>query len=168
MSEQASETVDITSLPLVPANPLPLRQRMTAAREYHEGQVTLRESGGPVTRVQLGPAGTGPSIVFVMSPTGTRDVLSRNNDSCDRTLVHHEMRQLMGDNLADLPNLPWRARKRTLQPVFTRQHVSTFGHHMVEAAETIAHEWGQNATVDLATDGLDPIWWTQGQAACAV
>jgi hypothetical protein len=39
---------------------------------------------------------------------------------------------------------------------------------MVEAAETIAHEWGQNATVDLDTDGLDPIWWTQGQAACAV
>jgi len=149
MSELIAGSSDVAGLPLVPPNPLPLRQRMTATRQYHAGQVQLREAGGPVTRVVLGPSNFGPSIVFVMSPAGARDVLARNNEWCDRTLVHHEMRQLMGDNLANLPNVPWRSRKRTLQPVFTRQHVSTFGHHMADAAETVAREWGVAANVDL-------------------
>ena len=149
MSELMAGSSGVAGLPLVPANPLPLRQRLIAARQYHTGQVTLREAGGSVTRVMLGPFGFGPSIVFVMSPAGARDVLSRNNEWCDRTPVHHEMRQLMGDNLADLPNAPWRSRKRTLQPVFTRQRVSSFGQHMAEAAEAVAREWGEDATVDL-------------------
>jgi cytochrome P450 len=152
MSEQVTESENVDALPLAPANPLPLRQRMTAARQYHYGQMTLLESGGPLTRVMLGPGGTGPAIVFVMSPSGARDVLARNNDSCDRTLVHEEMRHVMGDNLADLPNVPWRARKRTLQPVFTRQHVAGLGHHMAEAAEQIAKDWGETATIDLNTE----------------
>lgn len=147
MSEAGAETVAVGELPLVPANPLPLRQRATAARQYHDGQVMLREAGGPVTRVELGPGA--PAIVFVMSPSGARDVLSRNDGSADRTLVHQEMRKLMGDNLADLPNTLWRSRKRTLQPVFTRPNVAKFGHHMAEAAEAIADEWGEGAAVDL-------------------
>jgi cytochrome P450 len=147
MSEPGTGTTAVAELPLVPANPLPLRQRATAARQYHDGQVALREAGGPVTRVELGPGA--PAIVFVMSPTGARDVLSRNDGSADRTLVHQEMRQLMGDNLADLPNELWLSRKRTLQPVFTRPKVAKFGHHMAAAAEAIADEWGEEAAVDL-------------------
>jgi cytochrome P450 len=147
MSEEVAESVDVSRLPLVPANPLPLRQRATAARHYHDGQVTLREAGGPLTRITLGPGA--PALVFVMSPAGARDVLARHHDSLDRTPVHHEMRRLTGDNLADLPNAPWRARKLTLQPVFSRPSVATFGHHMAEAAETIARDWGEAATVDL-------------------
>ena len=46
---------DVGSLPLVPRNPLPFRQQMKAIREYHIGQELLRDSGGPVTRVTLGP-----------------------------------------------------------------------------------------------------------------
>ena len=125
----ATET-DVSRLPLVPRNPQPRRQQLTAARQYHIGQELLRQAGGPVTRVALGPRWLSPPIVFVMSPTGARDVLARNNEWGDRTLVHRETRRLMGDNLADLPNTLWRSRKRTLQPVFTRQHVGTFGGHM--------------------------------------
>ncbi|WP_179473805.1 cytochrome P450 [Mycolicibacterium vinylchloridicum] len=139
-----------TELPLVPANPLPLRDKMKWARQYHTGQVKLREAGGQVTRVALGPRWLkSPTIVFVMSPTGARDVLARNNESCDRTLVHQEIRRLLGDNLADLPNIPWRSRKRTLQPVFTPQQVAKFGGHMAEVAEMIAQSWGDGASVDL-------------------
>jgi len=61
-----------------------------------------------VTRLVLGPRWLAPPIVFVMSPTGARDVLSRNHEWCDRALVHHEIRRLLGDNLADLPNILWR------------------------------------------------------------
>jgi cytochrome P450 len=55
----------------------------------------------------------------------------------------------MGDNLADLPNTLWRPRKRTLQPVFSRHRVATFGAHMAEAAATIAQRWTDGATIDL-------------------
>lgn len=149
MPDEPVDTVDVTALPLAPANPLSWKKRTYAARHYDQGQVDLRESGGPVTRVQLGPGGSGPSIVFVMSPTGARDALARNHDGTDRTLVHQEMRQLMGDNLADLPNAPWIARKRTLQQVFTPQQVKTFAAHMAASGEAIAQSWGQDRTVDL-------------------
>ena len=141
--------IDVSSLPVVPRNRLPVRQQLTAARQYHVGQVLLREAGGAVTRVPLGPRWLSPAIVFVMSPTGARDVLARNNEWCDRTLVHRELQRLLGDNLADLPNAPWRSRKRTLQPVFTRQQVSTFGAHMSEASAMIARGWPDGADIDL-------------------
>ena len=154
-SQQQDSThadVDVSRLPLVPRNPLPFKQQVKAARENHYGQVTLREAGGAVTRLVLGPRWMAPPIVFVMSPTGARDVLARQNEWCDRTLVHQELRRLLGDNLADLPNTLWRPRKRTLQPVFSLQHVATFGAHMSEAAATIAHGWGEDAEVDLDSE----------------
>lgn len=140
---------DVGRLPLVPRNPLPLRQRAAAARQYHVGQELLRAAGGPVTRLVLGPRWFSPPIVFVMSPAGARDVLARNNEWCDRTPVHREIRHVLGDNLADLPNALWLSRKRTLQPVFTAQRVSTFAGHMSEVAAMIVRGWGEGAEVDL-------------------
>jgi len=140
---------DVASLPLVPANPLPFKQRLAEIRKTHSCQVTFRESGGQVTRVTLGPRWLAPPIVWVMSPAGARDVLGRKDDACDRTAVHREMRLLMGDNLADLPNAPWLSRKRTLQPLFTKQYVRLFGEHMAGAAAMIADGWRDGAEVDL-------------------
>ncbi len=143
---------DIASLPLVPANPLPFKQRLAEVRKTHTCQVTFRESGGQVTRVTLGPRWFAPPIVWVMSPAGARDVLGRKDDACDRTAVHREMRLLMGDNLADLPNAPWLSRKRTLQPLFTKQYVRRFGDHMAEAAAMIADGWRDGTEVNLDAD----------------
>lgn len=134
---------------LAPKNPLPLRQRLSAVRDTHTGQAVLRDAGGPVTRVTLGPKWLSPPLVWVMSPRGARDVLGRQNEACDRTPVHEELRHLMGDNLADLPNEPWLSRKRTLQPLFTKQHVRSFGDHMSAAAAMVAREWRHGADVDL-------------------
>jgi hypothetical protein len=115
--DDATET-EMGGLPLVPRNPLPRRQQLTAARHYHIGQEVLRHAGGAVTRVALGPRWLSPPLVFVMSPTGARDVLARNNEWCDRTLVHREIRRLMGDNLADLPNTLWRAQAHPAAGVY--------------------------------------------------
>jgi cytochrome P450 len=143
---------DIASLPMVPANPLPFKQRLAEVRKTHSCQVTFRESGGQVTRVTLGPRWFAPPIVWVMSPAGARDVLGRKDDACDRTAVHREMRLLMGDNLVDLPNAPWLSRRRTLQPLFTKQYVHRFGDHMADAAAMIVDGWHGATEVDLDAD----------------
>jgi cytochrome P450 len=160
------ETIEreVGSLPLAPRNPLPFGQQMKAIREYHTGQELLRDTGGPVTRVTLGPRWLNAPIIWVTSPAGARDVLGRKDDACDRTAVHREMRHLMGDNLVDLPNEPWLSRKRTLQPLFTKQRVRMFSGHMAEAATMIADRWRESVEVDLDAEARRLTMWALGSS----
>ena len=75
----------VQALPLAPKNPLPYRQQMQAARRYHTGLETLRDAGGPVTRLVLMPRWVAPPLVMVTSPQGAHDVLT--SDDVDRTAV---------------------------------------------------------------------------------
>jgi cytochrome P450 len=141
---------ELSSLPLAPRNPLPYRQRVEAVRTFHTGPERLRDAGGPVTRFKLGPRWLMPPMVLVTSPRGIRDVLSIKDDSADKTTpVFDEMRAILGANLANLPHAPWVARRRTLQPVFTKKAVAEFGGHMAEAAEAVAETWCDGDVVDL-------------------
>lgn len=140
----------IRSLPLAPKNPLPYRQRLAAVRSFHTGTDTLRDAGGPVTRFSLGPKWLMPPIVLATSPQGIRDILSAKDGSVDKTTpVFSELRRAIGGNLADLPHEPWLPRRRTLQPVFTKQHVRQFGGHMAQAAEMVSAQWSDGAEFDL-------------------
>jgi cytochrome P450 len=144
-----SETVDVSALPLVPRNPLPLRQLVTLVRSLDTGQEVIREAGGPITRIQFGPKWLFPPIVAVMSPNGMRDVLGRSDASSERCIIHEEVRHMAGDSLFVLPNEQWRPRKRALQPVFTKQNVRNFGGHMSRAAQTFVDRWRDGDEVDL-------------------
>jgi len=139
------------SLPLAPKNPLPYRTRLKAARAYTDGLITLHEAGGPITRNILGPKRLAPPLLFVASPQGAHDVLGRTDGAADRgTGIHMiEMRRLMGDNLLSLTHSGWLPRRRTLQPMFTRQVVHRFAGHMSEAAQAVADGWVDGGTVDL-------------------
>ena len=67
------ETIDevaLNELPLVPVNPLPHRQQVWAIRAFHTGLETLRDAGGPVTRLRLGPKWLMPPVVVATSPQG--------------------------------------------------------------------------------------------------
>lgn len=139
--------VDVRALPLAPKNPLPYRQQVREVRQMHTGVEKLRDAGGPVTRLVLAPRRLAPPIVLVTSPQGVHDVL-RSGD-VDRAPAHDEIRHLLGPNLFDLRNEAWLPRRRTLQPLFTKQHVRDFGGHMAQAAEVVAADWGDGATVDL-------------------
>lgn len=141
---------DVTALPLAPKNPLPYRERLKAIREFHTGTNKLRDAGGPVTRVTLGPRWLIPPIVLATSPRGIRDILSVRDGSIDKTsTVATELRRLLGGNLFVLPHAEWLPRRRTLQPVFTRQRVRQFGGHMAEAAEIVCAKWCEGTEVDL-------------------
>jgi cytochrome P450 len=110
----------------------------------------LRDAGGPVTRFRLGPGWLMPPIVVATSPQAIRDVLSIKDGAVDKTsLILSELRRVLGGNLFNLPYEEWLTRKRTLQPVFTKQHVRQFGGHMAEAAEKVSAGSVDGAVVDL-------------------
>ena len=143
------DRLDVGALPLAPKNPLPIRQVLKAARVLHTGLALLSEAGGPVTRFVPLPKFLAPALVLVSSPNGVRDVLGRTDGLAERCLIHQEIRNAAGDNLFSMPNKEWAARRRVLQPVFTKQNVDSFGAHMTQAAQTFADEWREVGDVDL-------------------
>jgi cytochrome P450 len=144
-----AESLDVESLPLPPRNPLPYRQLLGLVRHFHTGQEVLRDVAGPVVRLELGPQWLIPRIVVVTSPAGIRDVLYRHHAEAERCRVHDEVRDLGGESLFVLPNVPWTPRRRALQPVFTKPNVREFGGHMAGAAAAVVAGWGHGARVDL-------------------
>jgi cytochrome P450 len=142
-------TLDVSALPLVPKNPLPMWQLVKLVRRLDTGQEVIRDAGGPITRIQFGPKKLFPPIVAVMSPNAMRDVLGRSDASSERCVIHEEVQNMAGDSLFVLPNEPWFPRKRALQPVFTKQNVRRFGGHMSRAAQMIADSWREGGDVDL-------------------
>ena len=117
---------DVSTLPLAPKNPLPLRQLVKLVRSLNTGQELIRDAGGPVTRIKFGPKWLVPPIVAVTSPDGIRDVLGRTDASSERCIIHEEVRNMAGDSLFVLPTESWLPRKRALQPVFTKHNVRRF------------------------------------------
>ena len=99
---EPDQDVDVATLPAAPKNPLPYRQRLRAARLFHSGPEALREAGGPVTKVVLGPKWLVPPLVIVTSPRGIRDVLGRSDAFVEKNIMATEMRHLLGGNLFDL------------------------------------------------------------------
>lgn len=145
----ATGAPDVSELPLAPKNPLPFWQLAKLVRTLDAGQEIIRDAGGPITRMELGPKWVIPPIVAVMSPDGMRDVLGRSDASSERCIIHEEVRHLAGDSLFVLPNEQWRPRKRALQPVFTKHNVRNFGGQMSRAAETFVDRWRDGGEVDL-------------------
>ncbi|UXA14323.1 cytochrome P450 [Mycobacterium sp. SMC-8] len=158
----------VAGLPLVPRNPLPLWKLAQLVRRLDTGQEVIRDAGGPITRIQLGPRKLVPPIVAVMSPTGMRDVLGRNDASSDRCIIHDEVRQTAGDSLWVLPNEQWRPRKRALAPVFTKFSVRTFGGHMSTAAQAFVDRWPAGGEVDLDAECRSVAMQSLGRSVLGV
>jgi cytochrome P450 len=142
---------DVGTLPLAPKNPLPYLHQLKAVRSFIDGFQTLRDAGGPVSRIVLGPKWLFPTAVVITSPQGARDVLSRTDEIADRggTPSMVQMQRLMGANLLNLSHHQWLPRRRALQPMFTKQRVPCYAGHMAAAAQTVIEGWGDGATVDL-------------------
>lgn len=134
---------------MVPLNPMSFRDQVKALRSFSTGFEVLRESGGPVTRLKLGPRWLMPEVVVATSPQGGRDVLGQDHTFVDKATAHREMRYVLGGNLFDLMHDEWLPRRRALQPVFTKKHVQTFGGDMAQAARTQADSWLEGQRIDL-------------------
>ena len=144
------KTVRVDELPLAPRNPLPYSKQVKALRSFHTGCEELRNAGGPVTRCQLGPGWMMPPIVVTTSPRGARDVLSRSYPFVDHVQpMMNEHRRLFGGSLFNFTHDAWLPRRRALQPVFTKKHVTRFAGHMSEGGQALAAGWASGAEVDL-------------------
>ncbi|MFN2562645.1 MAG: cytochrome P450 [Jatrophihabitans sp.] len=143
------EARDPQFLPLPPDVPMSWRSRVRAVQRYHTGIEQIRDAGGPVTTVRLGPRRLVPSFVIVASPTGARDVLGGTNDGMDKEMIVHVQSRAFGTNVFNMPHETWKSRRRTLQPLFTKKHVATFAGHMATAADGLATRWVNGSTVDL-------------------
>lgn len=143
------DAADVQTLPLAPRNPLPLPFALRALRSFNTGFERLRDAGGPVTRVTLGPGWLMPPVVVVTSPQGGHDMLGRTDAFVDKNRVHEEFRNLLGGNLFSFMHDEWLPRRRSLQHIFTKQHVREFGGHMAQAAESICDSWVGKNLVNL-------------------
>ena len=63
--------------------------------------------------------------------------------------MHRELANVLGNNLFTLPHDEWLPRRRSVQHVFTKQHVREFGGHMSQAAEAICDSWADGGQIDL-------------------
>ncbi|HEX3286444.1 MAG TPA: cytochrome P450 [Mycobacterium sp.] len=140
---------DVQTLPLAPKNPLPWRSQVKAMRSFHTGCELVRDAGGPVTRLSVGPRWLIPEAVVATSPQAAHDILGRGGGHIEKTTVHEEMRNLLGPNLFNLPHDLWLPRRRALQPLFTKQHVRQFSGDMAQAADMVAAGWTGGSHIDL-------------------
>ncbi|SOJ55240.1 Epi-isozizaene 5-monooxygenase/(E)-beta-farnesene synthase [Mycobacterium simulans] len=139
----------IRALPLVPENRLPRGQQMAVIKDFYTGIEKLRDAGGGVTRLKMGPKWLLPQLVLATSAQAAHDILRATGSSTEVTLFHDELRHLLGSGLVVLRHERWLPRRRALQPIFTQQHVRTFGGHMARIAETMAETWQDVGAIDL-------------------
>jgi len=141
--------IEPQAYPIAPDVPLSLVSRLNALRVFHTGPGVIRDAGGPVAMVRLGPERLIPPFAVITSPQGACDVLGATDGAFDKEgLVHVESRD-WGDNVFNLPYEPWLKRRRALQPLFTKRHVASFAGHMAGAAEALTDGWIADRTVDL-------------------
>jgi cytochrome P450 len=134
---------------LLPRVRLPYGQRIEILRNFHTGGEKARAAGGPVCQVPIGPSWLTPRFVFVTSPRGARDVLAGFDGSIDKEMTIHVQTRLVGTNVFDMAHEQWQARRRALQPVFTKQHVGGYVGHMAGEAERVAADCIRDERVDL-------------------
>lgn len=99
--------------------------------------------------VRLGPRWLAPAFAIVTSPRGAHDVLAASDGAFDKEMIVHVQNRMLGENVFNLPHARWLARRRTLQPIFTKKHVAGYASHMAGAAEATALSFAQIGQVDL-------------------
>ena len=147
----ASAGAGTTPLPPKVAS-LGLGERLDALRNFHTGAALLRDHGGPVVRVPIGPRGLTPQFVIVTSPAGAHDVLAGFDGALDKGIQIHEETKHVGLNIFNLPHQAWKPRRRALQPLFTKKHVREFAVHMSTEAQLAAER-----AIDAGRIELDPF-----------
>jgi cytochrome P450 len=136
-------------IPIAPDVPMGYLDRLRAIKTFHTGIERIRDVGGRVAMVRLGPRWLVPTFAVVTSPQGARDVLAASDGAFDKEMVVHVQNRTLGENLFNLSHQRWLPRRRTLQPLFTKKQVGRYAGHMADVADSSAHEMISSGTVDI-------------------
>ncbi len=111
---------------------------------------------GDVVAYRVGPA-RGPRrlrarLVAVRHPEDVRRALLETDVFARGTPSYTVLRELFGETLVTMEGAEWRARKRTLQPLFTRRHVARYADQLEAEAGRVVAGWRQlgEQPVDVA------------------
>ena len=100
---------------------------------------------GDVVAYRIGPArGTRrlrPVMVAVRHPDEVRKVIVETEVFVRRTPSYDVLRELLGDTIVTLEGARWQRRKRTLQPLFARQHVARYAGLLEAEAKRVVADW---------------------------
>ena len=148
--EQHMTGIDTRQMSMAPAFDAPLRQRLTAVRNFHTGPAIVRDAAGPVAKIELGPRWLVQPFVIVTSPQGAHDVLANSDGSFEKAgAIVDQYRGAWGLDLFSKARKEWLPRRKALQPLFTKKNVATFAGHMSAEADLLARNWSAGAEVDL-------------------
>lgn len=140
-------SADPSTLPLPPDVKMPFLRLVRTARKFHTAGEIVRDTTGPVAVMRIPLV---PPTVWIASPQGARDVLANHDGAFDkRTNMVRQVRLLSGDSVFSLAHEPWKPRRRTLQPLFTKKHVEGFTGHMSAAAQGLAEGWADGSVIDI-------------------
>ena len=139
----------VDEIPVAPDVPMGYLERLRAVRTFHTGMEQVRDAGGRVSMVCLGPRWLVPTFAVVTSPQGAHDVLAASDGAFDKEMVVHGENRTLGDNLFNFNHQRWLPRRRTIQPIFTKRQVAGYGGHMAEVADAAVDQLIESGTVDL-------------------
>jgi cytochrome P450 len=112
---------------------------------------------GDLVRFVAGPPGLRLDIYAVFHPDGVQQVLASASSRYTKdNLFYREIAAILGDGLLTSEGEVWRQQRRTLQPLFTRRRVATYGELMAREAALLVDRWRPFAKraepVDLDTE----------------
>src|SRR5689334_2901748 len=138
------------------------RERLGAIQSVHTGGEWVSSQGHSIADLHLGPRGLVPQVAIAVSPQSVRDVLGRHDDALDKYSEFNVQRRLLGraagrpsDDVFHMTYAPWLARKRTLQPAFTKPRVATYAAGMADVAQELVDRWIAAGHVDVAADSRE-------------
>ncbi len=111
---------------------------------------------GDVVAYRVGPARgprrLRPVLVAVRHPDEVRQVIVETDVFVRSTPSYDVLRELLGSTIVTMEGARWRRQKRTLQPLFTRQHVARYAGLLETEAKRVVDDWRQlgERPVDVA------------------
>jgi cytochrome P450 len=101
---------------------------------------------GDFAHFRIGPPRVGFAFDAVFNPEGARQILSTGlGRYVKEAPVYTEVSRVLGQSLGTCEGDLWLRRRRTLQPLFTRQEVATYVPGIFRAADDLAASWSDSA-----------------------
>jgi cytochrome P450 len=94
--------------------------------------------------------GAPPQVLYACEPAAVREILTDGERFTKAAPVYEELASALGDGLLTSEGARWRAQRRTLQPLFTRKHVTRYADPFLAAIHDVVDGWRPGTTVDLA------------------